>query len=61
MKKFIQKIRNGEAVTNDEISLFAKLFNDEFTLDNLSRVHLLNMCTFTGISHFGTDVTLRYV
>jgi LETM1 and EF-hand domain-containing protein 1 len=59
LKEFIQKIRGGEVVTNDQISQFAKLFNDEFTLDNLSRVHLVNMCKFAGLTPFGTDVILR--
>jgi len=59
LKDFIQKIRSGEEVTNDQISEFAKLFNDEFTLDNLSRVHLVNMCKFAGLTPFGTDVILR--
>lgn len=59
LKDFIQKIRSGEVVTNDQISEFAKLFNDEFTLDNLSRVHLVNMCKFAGLTPFGTDVILR--
>ncbi len=59
LKEFIQKIRNGEAATNDEIGQFAKLFNDEFTLDNLSRVHLVNMCKFSGLTPFGTDLILR--
>ena len=59
LKDFIQKIRNGEVVTNDQIGQFAKLFNDEFTLDNLSRVHLVNMCKFAGLTPFGTDVILK--
>lgn len=59
LKDFIQKIRNGETVNNDEISRFAKLFNNEFTLDNLSRVHLVNMCKFAGLTPFGTDLILR--
>jgi len=59
LRDFIQKIRNGEVVTNDQISEFAKLFNDEFTLDNMSRMHLINMCKFAGLTPFGTDVILR--
>lgn len=38
---------------------FARLFNDELTLDNLERVQLVSMCHFVGISPFGTDAFLR--
>jgi LETM1 and EF-hand domain-containing protein 1 len=34
---FIQ-VRTGALVSNDEILGFAKLFNDELTLDNISRL-----------------------
>lgn len=49
------QIRSGEHVNNFEITKFAQLFNDELTLDNLERVHLVNLCKFVGISPFGTD------
>ena len=32
-----KQVRIGESVTNEEILGFAKLFNDELTLDNISR------------------------
>ena len=42
-------------MNNYEITKFAQLFNDELTLDNLERIHLVNLCRFVGISPFGTD------
>ena len=34
----ILQVRRGSIVSNDEILGFAKLFNDELTLDNISRL-----------------------
>ncbi|KAL6545256.1 hypothetical protein OROGR_009130 [Orobanche gracilis] len=34
---FMNKVRRGARVSNDEILAFAKLFNDELTLDNISQ------------------------
>lgn len=51
-------MRAGEPVDNHEIVKFAQLFNDELTLDNLDRVHLVNLCRFVGIQPFGTDAFL---
>ena len=36
-----KQVRTGAGVSNDEILGFAKLFNDELTLDNVSRFVLL--------------------
>ena len=52
-------MRAGERVDNSQLIKFAKLFNDELTLDNLERVHLVNLCRFVGITPFGTDEFLR--
>ncbi|XP_058737497.1 uncharacterized protein LOC131609724 isoform X3 [Vicia villosa] len=38
LDEFMNKVRTGARVSNDEILGFAKLFNDEFTLDNISRI-----------------------
>lgn len=35
---FSFQVRKGDGVSNDEILGFAKLFNDELTLDNVSRL-----------------------
>lgn len=37
----IGQVRRGARVANEEILGFAKLFNDELTLDNISRLSLL--------------------
>ncbi|XWS57228.1 hypothetical protein CRYUN_Cryun09bG0156000 [Craigia yunnanensis] len=58
---FMNKVRTGAGVSNDEILGFAKLFNDELTLDNISRPRLVNMCKYMGISPYGTDAYLRYM
>lgn len=52
-------MRAGEPVENAEIIRFARLFNDELTLDNLDRLQLVGMCQFVGISTLGTDTFLR--
>ncbi len=45
-------------VSQYDIVKFAQLFNDELTLDNLERIHLVNLCRFVGIQPFGTDAFL---
>ncbi|XP_062222814.1 uncharacterized protein LOC133921801 [Phragmites australis] len=61
LDEFLNKVRRGEQVSNDEILSFAKLFNDELTLDNMSRPRLVNMCKYMGIRPFGTDHYLRFM
>ncbi|PUZ76467.1 hypothetical protein GQ55_1G293500 [Panicum hallii var. hallii] len=61
LDEFLNKVRRGECVSNDEILSFAKLFNDELTLDNMSRPRLVNMCKYMGIRPFGTDNYLRFM
>ncbi|KAJ7947432.1 LETM1 and EF-hand domain-containing protein 1, mitochondrial-like [Quillaja saponaria] len=58
---FFMQVRRGARVSNEEILGFAKLFNDELTLDNISRPRLVNMCKYMGINPFGTDAYLRYM
>ncbi|XP_020549078.1 LETM1 domain-containing protein LETM2, mitochondrial isoform X3 [Sesamum indicum] len=60
MNKFDQ-VRTGAHVSNEDILGFAKLFNDELTLDNISRPRLMTMCKYMGISPYGTDAYLRYM
>ncbi|BBH08638.1 LETM1-like protein, partial [Prunus dulcis] len=38
LDEFLNKVRTGARVSNEEILGFAKLFNDELTLDNISRI-----------------------
>ncbi|KAL4325202.1 hypothetical protein GQ457_11G005610 [Hibiscus cannabinus] len=61
LDEFMNKVRTGAGVSNDEILGFAKLFNDELTLDNISRPRLVNLCKYMGISPYGTDAYLRYM
>ncbi|XP_028183059.1 mitochondrial proton/calcium exchanger protein-like [Glycine soja] len=61
LDEFMNKVRTGARVSNDEILGFAKLFNDELTLDNISRPLLVNMCKYMGINPYGTDAYLRYM
>lgn len=61
LDEFLTRLRTGALVSNEEILGFAKLFNDELTLDNISRPRLVNMCKYMGISPFGTDAYLRYM
>ncbi|XP_065874120.1 uncharacterized protein [Euphorbia lathyris] len=61
LAEFMNKVRTGAGVLNEEILGFAKLFNDELTLDNISRPRLVNMCKYMGISPYGTDAYLRFM
>ncbi|CAI9288164.1 unnamed protein product [Lactuca saligna] len=61
LDEFLSKARTGAVVSNEEILGFAKLFNDELTLDNISRPRLVNMCKYMGIQPYGTDAYLRYM
>ena len=57
--EFMKRVRAGAEVSPNELLKFAKLFNDELTLDNLERVQLVSLCRFVGIQPFGTDGFLR--
>ncbi|KAB1218164.1 LETM1 and EF-hand domain-containing protein 1, mitochondrial [Morella rubra] len=66
LDEFLNRVRRGTLVSNEEILGFAKLFNDELTLDNISRPRLLSMCKYMGIDtklfQFSfTDAHLRYM
>ncbi|KAL0432866.1 UNVERIFIED_CONTAM: Mitochondrial proton/calcium exchanger protein [Sesamum latifolium] len=61
LDEFLNRVRTGARVANEEILGFAKLFNDELTLDNISRPRLVNMCKYMGITPIGTDAYLRYM
>ncbi|KAK2990338.1 hypothetical protein RJ640_003610 [Escallonia rubra] len=60
LDEFLSRVRTGGGVSNDEILGFAKLFNDELTLDNINRPRLVSMCKYMGIKPYGTDAILRY-
>ena len=58
--EFMRRVRSGAPVSNADIKRFAKLFNDEITLDSVDRVQLVNMAKFVNISPYGTDTFLRF-
>lgn len=59
--EFIQKIRtSGSEVSNTDIMKFSKLFEDEITLDSLSRPQLLALCRVLEIPAYGTTAILRF-
>jgi LETM1 and EF-hand domain-containing protein 1 len=49
----------GETPSTENIINVAKLFDDDLTLDNLSRPQLVSMCRYMGLHAFGTDNFLR--
>lgn len=51
----------GESPSTENIINVAKLFDDDLTLDNLSRPQLVSMCRYMGLHAFGTDNFLRGV
>lgn len=58
---FFQKIRNdAEHVSNDDIIKFAKRFDDEITLDSLSREQLAALCRVLELNTIGTTMLLRF-
>ncbi|KAF7363358.1 LETM1 and EF-hand domain-containing protein 1, mitochondrial [Mycena sanguinolenta] len=59
-KEFFRKVRStGESPSAADIISVAKLFDDDLTLDNLSRPQLVSMCRYMGLNAFGTDNFLR--
>ncbi|XP_066892936.1 mitochondrial proton/calcium exchanger protein isoform X6 [Kogia breviceps] len=58
---FFQKIREtGERPSNEEILRFSKLFEDELTLDNLTRLQLVALCKLLELQSMGTNNFLRF-
>jgi len=58
--EFLNQARNGEAIPPDIIIKYSKYFHDDLTLDNMSRMQLINMCKYMGIPPYGTDPLLRF-
>lgn len=55
----IQVRSTGESPSATDIINVAKLFDDDLTLDNLSRPQLVSMSRYMGLNAFGTDNFLR--
>ncbi|KAG6911484.1 hypothetical protein DXG01_014558 [Tephrocybe rancida] len=59
-KEFFRKVRStGESPSAQDVINVAKLFDDDLTLDNLSRPQLVSMSRYMGLNAFGTDNFLR--
>lgn len=58
---FVQIRSSGAQPTQDEILKFSKLFEDEITLDSLSRPQLVALCRVLEISPIGTNMLLRFL
>ncbi|ENN75724.1 hypothetical protein YQE_07684, partial [Dendroctonus ponderosae] len=63
-KEFVEwfnKVRtSGEVVSNEDIMKFSKLFEDEITLDSLTRSQLIALCRVLDVQTLGTNNFLRY-
>lgn len=60
-KEFFRKVRStGESASAEDVIRVAKLFNDDVTLDNLSRPQLVSMSRYMNINAFGTDNFLKH-
>lgn len=59
--EFFVKIRSsGQQASNEEILRFSKLFEDQITLDSLSRPQLTALCRVLEISTIGPSNLLRF-
>ncbi|XP_076048670.1 mitochondrial proton/calcium exchanger protein-like isoform X2 [Oratosquilla oratoria] len=59
--QFYEKIhKTGEQVSNEEILKFSKLFEDEITLDSMTRPQLVALCRLLEMQAFGTNNFLRF-
>ncbi|XP_024936306.1 mitochondrial proton/calcium exchanger protein isoform X2 [Cephus cinctus] len=60
--EFFYKVRTtGDVASNEEILKFSKLFEDEITLDSLSRPQLIALCRVLDVQTLGTTNFLRFL
>ncbi|KAL0132612.1 hypothetical protein PUN28_000400 [Cardiocondyla obscurior] len=60
--EFFYKVRTtGTLATNEEIMKFSKVFEDEITLDSLSRPQLIALCRVLDVQTLGTTNFLRFL
>jgi LETM1 and EF-hand domain-containing protein 1 len=57
-KAFLEKLKSGKGVSAEELVNYAKVFNEDLTLNGLQRNQLTAMCRLLGIQPFGTDALL---
>ena len=59
--QFFEKIRkSGETASNEDILRYSKLFEDEITLDSLSRPQLTALCRLLELQPLGPNYFLRF-
>lgn len=59
--EFFEKIRkSGEQASNDDILRYSKLFEDEITLDSLTRPQLTALCRLLELQPIGPNYLLRF-
>lgn len=59
--KFYETVKTkGATVSNEQILKFSKLFEDEITLDNMTRGQLSAICRLLDLTPFGTNAFLRF-
>jgi len=62
--KFYKSVKNTgditKQVTNKDILKFSKLFEDEITLDNMTRGQLVAICRLLELTPIGTNAFLRF-
>jgi len=59
-QEFFHKVRIGQHPTKEDVIRVAKLFDDDLTLDNLTRPQLVSICRYMQMTAFGTDNYLRF-
>ena len=59
-QSLMDKVKRGESVKNSDILAVSRLFDEDFTLDNLNHEQLAAMCRLVDLRVFGSDWVLRY-
>ncbi|KAL8154615.1 hypothetical protein AgCh_000103 [Apium graveolens] len=59
--KYKRRLLSGKHVSEENILCFAALISNRFTLDNISRCRLVDMCKYMGITAYGTDEYMRFM
>ena len=52
--------KSGEVINTDDIKKFSKFFEDELTLDSLTRPQLIALCRLLELKPIGPDAILRF-
>ena len=60
LTEFLRDLRAGKPVKSTDLQRFARLFNDEFTMESTTRDQLVAMCKYMGIAAHGNENFLRY-